>query len=249
MSGRLVRVDAAGAIVTFVLDRPAQRNAMTPGMLDELIGAAGALSNSTRCVVLAGEGKVFCAGFDLALCQANPDGSVMRSLLTGLSRAIIVLRGLSVPVVIAAHGAAIAGGCALLGGADIVVADRAAKFGYPVTRLGVSPAVSAPFLAGAIGDGRTRERQLDPSLIDGAEAHRIGLVHELVDAPEHVLPRAHAVAETLAAKPPGAISATREWMREIEPLGSGPEQALNTSLSLAGGAEERERLAAALRRP
>ncbi len=249
MSTGLVLAESSGPVAVIRLNRPAQRNAMTPDMLDELIAAAGRLPASTRCLIVAGEGRVFCAGFDLALCQAHPDGSVMRALLSGLSRAITVLRELSVPVVVAAHGAAIAGGCALLGGADIVVADRAAKFGYPVVRLGVSPAVSAPFLGGAIGSGRARERLLDPSLIDGEEAHRVGLVHELVESPEEVLPRARAIAQMLADKPRGALAATRAWLFELEGLGSAPRRALDVSLSLAGGDEEQARLAAALRRP
>lgn len=249
MSTGLVLVEASGAVTVLTLNRPAQRNAMTPEMLDDLAAAAGRLPASTRCLIVAGEGKVFCAGFDLTLCEAHPDGSVMRALLTGLSRAILALRGRSVPVVVAAHGAAIAGGCALLGGADFVVADRAARFGYPVVRLGVSPAVSAPFLGAAIGSGRARERMLDPSLIDGAEAHRIGLVQKLVETPAEVLPRARSLAEALSEKPPGAVAASKAWLHEIESLGSSPHRALAASLSLAGGEEERGRLASALRRP
>jgi methylglutaconyl-CoA hydratase len=244
-----VRFEHDGPITTLVLDRPDQRNAMTPEMLDAVLKGLGALPPSARCLVVAGTGKVFCAGFDLAMCQAHPDGSVMRALLTGLSRCILALRQLPVPVVAAPHGAAIAGGCAILGGADIVVADRAAKFGYPVVRLGVSPAVSAPFFTGAVGHGHARGRLLDPSIIEGAEAHRIGLVHELVDAPEEVRPRARAIAASLAAKPRGALGATRALLLEIEALGTQPAKALEVSLGLAGSDEERQRLAPALRRP
>jgi enoyl-CoA hydratase/carnithine racemase len=242
-----VRVDTVGAVATITLDRPAQRNALTPGMLGELRAAIGAVGPTARCLVLAGEGKVFCAGFDLDLCRASPDGEVMRALLTGLSRAVTALRALPIPVVAAAQGAAIAGGCALLGGADIIIADRGAKFGYPVVRLGISPAVSAPTISGLIGRGRARERMLDTALIDGVEARRIGLVHELVDEAGDVGGRARVIAEELAAKPPGAMSVTRSWLREIEGLGPWPDRALAASLALTGSEEERVRLAEARR--
>ena len=70
-------------------------------------------------VVLEGEGAAFCAGFDLSLCKENSDA--MKELLTGLSGVIRAMRGCPAPVVVAAHGAAIAGGCAMLAGADVVV--------------------------------------------------------------------------------------------------------------------------------
>src|SRR5690606_31084299 len=92
---------------------------------------------NVRALLLRGEGPVFCAGFDLDACRHDP--LAMRALLTGLSATILALRTCPCPVVIAAQGAAIAGGCALLGGADFVVTDAQARFGYPVTLLGISP--------------------------------------------------------------------------------------------------------------
>src|SRR5690606_29099547 len=109
-----------------------------------------------RTLLLCGEGRVFCAGFDLDACRGEGGDDALRRLLRGLSAAIAGLRAQERPVVVAAHGAAIAGGCALLGSADVVVADAGAKLGYPVARLGISPAVSAPFLAPAVGAGAGR---------------------------------------------------------------------------------------------
>ncbi len=240
----MIRVDRDGRIAVVALDRPDQRNALTPEMLNTLRGRAAEAAQDAGALVLRGEGPVFCAGFDLKMCRAVPDGSVMRALLTGLSEAIATLRGLPIPVVIAAHGAAIAGGCALLGGADVVVADRGAKLGYPVVKIGVSPGVSAPFLRPGVGDGATRTRLLDPDLISGEEAARIGLVHELVDRPEDVLPRAMEAARGLAEKPAHAIAATKRWLGEIEAVGNQARRALDVSLGLAGSDEERARLAA-----
>lgn len=233
-----------GAVGEIVLDRPDKRNALTPRMLDAIIAAAGELDAdaSIRAIVLRGEGAMFCSGFDLSLCRR--DSGALRELLAGLSRAIRALRRASRPVVIAAHGGAIAGGCALLGGADLVVTDQHAKLGYPVLRLGISPAVSAPTLRLSLAGRHARERMLDTGLISGAEAGRIGLADRVVDLPEDAVPRAQIEASKLAGKPPAAIAATKRWLNEIE--GSLDDEtfdrALDASLALVGGEEERAAL-------
>ena len=242
----MIRAEHEGGITRLVLSRPDKRNALTPHMLDTLRAHASDAARS-GAVVLCGEGPVFCAGFDLGMCAEAPDGSAMRALLTGLSGVIRALRDLPIPVVAAVQGAAIAGGCALLGGADIVVCDRRAKLGYPVLRIGVSPAVSDPFLRLAVGDGPCRTRLLDPDLITGEQAARLGLVHDLVDRPEDVTPRALDWARTLAGKPREAFSATKAWLREIESITTA-DRALEASLALTGSDEEQRLLAAAARR-
>ncbi len=238
-----------GDVGLLMLDRPDKRNALTPEMLAELPGAARRLAQDCRAIVLGGEGRAFCAGFDLKMCAADETGATMRALLEGLGRGVAALRSLDVPVVAAAHGAAIAGGAALLGGADVVVADRGAKIGYPVVRIGVSPAVSAPTLAHAMGAGGARARLLHPEIIDGDEAHARGLVHELVEEHGQVLDRAVAIARSMASKPGEGVVATRRWVNEIEsgltPLGAeAGELALQASLAITGAEDERARLAA-----
>lgn len=229
------------------LARPDRRNALTPAMLDELHGAVLAVTlapGNARALVLAGQGPMFCAGFDLALCEADPTGSTMRRLLAGLSQTIRTLRALPFPVVLAAHGGAIAGGAALLAAADLTITDRAAKFGYPVHRLGVSPAVSAASLSDRIGPGATRRLQLEGPLIPAPEALALGWVHEIVDNPDHVLSRALDHAAAFTAKPPDALRATRAWLDEIESAASPTQNTrhdagLATSLSLVTSLEER----------
>jgi methylglutaconyl-CoA hydratase len=232
-----------GGIATITLNRGEKRNALLPDMLDDLREAIEtAPGYGSRVLLLAGEGPVFCGGFDLKLCLQRQ--GTLASLLTGLHEVVVALRDSPLPVVIAAHGAAIAGGCAMLASADIVVTDRAAKLGYPVLSLGISPAVSAPSLRLMIGDGPCRARQLNPVLVDGAEALRLGLAHELVETAGEVRPRARALAESLAAKPPGAMAATRAWLAELERTMStaDPRAGLAASLSIAGSEEERQQL-------
>lgn len=229
-----------------VLNRPEKRNALTPEMLDEFIERIEEAGEDDRAgaVLVRGEGKSFCAGFDLTLCKENSDA--LAAMLTGLSKAVRVMRRLGKPVIVAAHGHAVAGGCALLGGADLVIADRALKLGYPVVKMGISPAVSAPFVRQALASTRTRGLLLEPELIDGDRAREMGLVQLLVDLPEDVTPRGQIEAQRFASKPPKAMSATRKWLAEIEGLDAdtGIDRALKASLELVGTPEERERLAA-----
>jgi methylglutaconyl-CoA hydratase len=229
-----------------VLNRPEKRNALTPEMLDEFIERieeAGA-DDRAGAVLVRGEGRSFCAGFDLTLCKEN--SGALAAMLTGLSKAVRVMRRLGKPVIVAAHGHAVAGGCALLGGADLVIADRALRLGYPVVKMGISPAVSAPFVRQALASTRTRGLLLEPELIDGDRAREMGLVQLLVDLPEDVTPRGQIEAQRFASKPPKAMSATRKWLAEIERLDTdtGIDRALKASLELVGTPEERERLAA-----
>lgn len=229
------------------LCRPDRRNAMTPAMLDDLhaaIDEAEGPGPAPGALLIAGEGEAFCAGFDLAVCRES-DGA-LRALLSGLSRAVRRLRRLPMAVVVAAHGAAVAGGCALLSGADVVVTNANAKLGYPVVRLGISPAVTAPGLRLCVGDGPSRARTLDPELISGAEAARIGLAHGCVPHADDVLPRARELAAALARKGSLALAQTRALLSRIEgtDLDGAFDAALSCSLGLVGGAEQRARMAA-----
>ncbi len=235
----------SGTVGRITLDRPEKKNALTPEMIAGIVAGVRELAadSGIGAMVLEGNGAAFCAGFDLTLCRENSD--VLDRLLTGLSGVIKVLRRCEVPVVLAAHGAAIAGGCALLGGADLVVTHHEAKIGYPVVRLGISPAVSAPFLRQSVGDGKTRERMLDSGLVSGWDAFRMGLAHECIEDAGKVRDRAMAIAEQLAAKPRWGMVATKRWMGEIDgSFGGDAGRGLDASLALVGSDEERERLAA-----
>lgn len=193
---------------------------------------------------------MFCSGFDLAVVEADPSRLALRRLLAGLSAAIRALRALPCPVVAAVQGGAIAGGCALLGGADVVISEPEARFGYPVVRLGISPAVSGRFLACAVGSGPARRLLLDPGLIGVSEAARLGLVHILTDTADGVQDRAIEAAIALAGKPREGVRATRKWLCAIEDAlfgasETGADAGLSESLGLVGGPEERSLMRAA----
>lgn len=253
MSDAHLELVPRGRVAIIRLNRPAAKNAMTPAMLDAVIAAVETCREQQQAIVIAGAGGVFSSGFDLRLIAA--DAAVMDQLLERLSRLVFALKHHERPVVVAAAGVAIAGACALIGGADLAVADEHAKLGYPVLRLGLSPAVSAPFLTRQVVSGAARRMMLDTTLISGREAHAIGLVAECVATPAEVEPRAITLAEELAAKPFGALAATRRWLAEIEsamittrePLDALSSRALTISLQTGRSAESRDLVATAVR--
>lgn len=239
----MIQREPVGEVMIIRLDRADKKNALTPEMMRDLTGAIST-SLSARAIVLSGVGDVFCAGFDLAL--ARDDAAALEALLVELASACAAVREAPCPVVCSAHGAAIAGGCALLAACDFAVADEQAKIGYPAVKLGISPAVSAPTLSATAGAAAARSRTLDPGLVTGLEAFRLQVISHLVATPRESEPRAIALAQELAAKPRHALGYTKRWLNELD--GSiDPERsaaALGASLSGVGGEESAQRLAA-----
>ena len=111
------------------LNAPDKRNALGLEMFNAIDDALQQVNCETRCVLLCGEGSVFCSGFDMVACV--DDLAVLEQYILRLSSLIRSLRRLRVPVVVAAHGAAIAGGCALLTGCDFIVGSATGKIWIP----------------------------------------------------------------------------------------------------------------------
>lgn len=216
----LVQHTISEAILTISLNDPEKRNALSLAMFDELDRAiaAAAGDDAVRVIVLTGSGKVFCAGFDLAAALDDP--SLMTQFIHRLSAVNRALRALPMPVIASVRGAAIAGGCALLSACDFIVGESSAKLGYPVHAIGVSPAVTLPTLAAAIGPGAARAMALAGELIDGHEAHRLGLITHVVqsapDEPPALERTTLELARDLAGKPPHALRVTKAWLNELD---------------------------------
>lgn len=209
----MILTEPSGQVAIIRLDRAAKRNALTPKLLASLVSAVTTAA-SARAIVLSGVGDVFCAGFDLAASQT--DDTVLPALLDQLGAAAEALRQAPCPVVCSAHGGAIAGGCALAAACDFVITDDAARLGYPAVRLGISPAVSAVHLSAGMGTGPARTRLLDPGVVNGRDAVRLGLASESLTTPRECEARAVAIATALAEKPRHALAYTKRWLNELD---------------------------------
>jgi methylglutaconyl-CoA hydratase len=199
---------------TITLNRPERRNAMTPEMQEELIAAMeGAAAGNCRVVVFKGAGEAFCSGLDLAALQAmnSKTASGHEEDAKRIAKLFRTLYELPRPTIAAVHGAAIAGGTGLATICDFTLAVPTAKLGFTEVRIGFVPAVVSAFLALQIGDKLARDLLLTGRLFDAAEAHRLGLVNELVAA-ESLAERVRALAGTLAANSAESLAATKRLL-------------------------------------
>ena len=201
-------------VLYITLSNAKKRNALGLEMFDALDLALLEITEDTQCVLLLGEGAAFCSGFDMKACAENL--SILETYILRLSALIRSLRRLPVPVVAGAHGAAIAGGCALLTGCDFVVGETDGKYGYPVHLIGISPAVTIPTLFQKLGKGASRSLVMSGELLSGSKAHSTGLLSHLVTDAAEVRSAATVLAHTLASKPPRAIQATKLWLNELD---------------------------------
>lgn len=214
MSYGTILVADDAAVRTITMNRPERRNAMTPEMQVELIAAMEeAAASSCRVVVLRGAGDAFCSGLDLAALRSVSDKSAAeyRADAERIATLFRTLYELPRPTIAAVHGAAIAGGTGLATICDFTLAVPTARFGYTEARIGFVPAIVSAFLALQIGDKRARDLLLTARLFDAAEAHRLGLVNEVV-SPDVLDERVRTLAQVLIANSPDALAATKRLM-------------------------------------
>lgn len=235
---------------TITLNRPAQRNAMTPEMQTELITAMEDASTSDCGVlVLTGAGNAFCSGLDLSSLQAMKDKTAAehRADAERIARLFRTLYELPIPTIAAVHGAAVAGGTGLATICDFTLATPAAKFGFTETRIGFVPALVSAFLVLQVGDKRSRDLLLTGRIFDAEEAFRLGLVNEVV-TPENLPQRIQALAEVLVANSPQALAATKRLlaMQSEVWLDSAIEAALEANAEARKTADFHEGVAAFL---
>ncbi len=250
LSYKTILVAESASIRTITLNRPERRNAMTPEMQMELIAALeDAASSGCRVLVLAGAGEAFCSGLDLSALQAMQDKSAAehRTDAERIARLFRTLYELPIPTIAAVHGAAIAGGAGLAIICDFTLATPAAKFGFTESRIGFVPALVSAFLALQIADKRSRDLLLTGRIFDADEAHRLGLVNEIV-APEKLTERVQALADVLIANSPQALAATKLLLAQQNRawLDSAIAQALEANAASRQTADFREGVAAFL---
>ena len=213
MSYSTILVADEGAVRTITLNRPERRNAMTPEMQSELIAAMQSSVGNCRVLMFRGAGEAFCSGLDLSALQTMKDKSAedYRADAEQIARLFRTLFELPVPTIAAVHGPAIAGGTGLATLCDFTLAVPTAKFGYTEVRIGFVPAIVSAFLALQIGDKRSRDLLLTGRLFDAAEAYRLGLVNEVVDA-EHMPSRIDALVHELVKNSPESLAATKRLL-------------------------------------
>jgi methylglutaconyl-CoA hydratase len=204
---------------TIVLNRQEKRNAISRQMMADIGQALDDLhqERKVRAVILTGAGIAFCAGMDLAEMQATstqPDALLQWHQDAVQYRELIekMLR-FPKPIIAAINGPAVAGGVGLILASDIVVAADDAQVGLPEPRRGIVAGMVAPLLVFRVGASQAANLLLTARMIAAAEAHRIGMFHELVGR-DLVWARAQELAGEVAKSAPESLLLTKRLLNE-----------------------------------
>ena len=169
-----------------VLNRPEVNNAYNGELIQGLLDAVDALGRESglRAVVIRGNGRHFQAGADLKWIDAVRAASLEENIRVSRATAEAVqrLNRAPVPTMALVHGACFGGGTGLVAACDIVIAADSATFSIAEVRWGLTAAIIVPQLNDAIGVRQMRRYALTGERFDAAEALRIGLVHQVVQA-------------------------------------------------------------------
>ena len=236
-----LRIERDGAVLRITLARPERRNAFDAELIADLTAAFAAVGDA-RAVVLAGDGKSFCAGADIEWQRSAVDLSLDENAEDALRlyRMCETIDRCPAPVVARVHGYALGGGSGLVACADIALAAPDTVFGFSEVKLGIIPAVISPFVLPKIG-AHARRYFLTGERFDADTALRIGLISEIAT------PLDDAVNQVLAELLSSGPEAVREAKRLIRERPAGTETA-QIAARLRAGAEGQEGLRAFLDR-
>jgi methylglutaconyl-CoA hydratase len=202
---------------TVTLNRPDKRNAISYELIEELHLALHEVEkSSTHIMILTGAGAAFCSGMDLDNLREITQHTEEENLADSgrMAHMFRTLYDFPKVTIAAVNGAALAGGCGLATLCDFTLASTNAKFGYTEVRIGFVPAVVSTFLLRQVGEKQARDLLLSGRIIGPEEAHRLGLVNEII-SPENLLARARELADTLAANSPASLLATKRLLQTI----------------------------------
>jgi len=215
-----LRIERDDDILRITLARPDSRNAFDATLIEELAEAFVDVGKA-RAVVLAGEGKSFCAGADIEWmrnsAQLTHDENVADA--NALRRMFDAIDTCPAPVITLVQGHALGGGAGLVATADIALSHERAVFAFSEVKLGIIPSVISPYALRKIGESAARRYFVTGERFDAATAMRIGLVHEVTADIEAALDV--IVGELRTAGP----RATRHAKRLVLDRPDGPETA------------------------
>lgn len=218
MSVAVLEAELADGVATLRLNRPAVRNALNADLVAALGSAldrAGA-DPAVRCVVLTGRGDAFCAGADMAWMQ-QMDGlepEQRQAEVLALAMLYRTLYHCPKPTIARVKGFAVGGGMGLAATCDFVMADRTARFSLGELRVGLLPAIIAPYVLRALGARQTRHLLLSGDPVLAEEAWRIGWVYRVCE-PDMLDENVAALANSLLRAGPTALTRAKKMMDEV----------------------------------
>lgn len=209
-----------GMVYHVRLNRPNERNAFDAALIAQLTETLQHVPAVARVVVLTGEGVAFSAGADLRMMRNSVHASRDQNLRDAAALSLLFKTLSQVPHVTIArvNGAAMGGGLGLVACCDMVVAADTAKFGLTEARLGLIPAVIAPYVVEKIGLSAARRYFLTGEVFNASTAHNIGLVHT-VASHDGVDAQVHAWIKDILHCGPEALAHCKELLRALPEMG------------------------------
>lgn len=219
-TSQLVDIDATleGA-VTVTMNRAAKKNAFNADLISALDEAFKDLAGAegVRVVFLKGAGGTFSAGADLDWMRSAVDASEADNREDAMALAVMLKRLWDLPALTVAlvEGAAFGGGAGLAAACDMAVAVRSATFSFSEVKLGLIPATISPYVVAAIGPRAARGLFATGQAFDAAEAHRIGLVGEVVADAAGLKAAQARIAREIMACAPGAVADAKQLAFDV----------------------------------
>ena len=205
-------------IVTLTLNRGDRLNPLSEEMLAALQSAIDAIAvdSDVRLVVLAAQGKAFCAGHDLKQMRSEPSADYYKSLFHRCSQLMLAIQRMPQPVIARVHGLATAAGCELVSMCDLAVASTEARFAVSGVNYGLFCSTPSVGLSRNVPRKQAMEMLLTGEFIDAHTAKERGLVNRVV-APELLDQEISVLANSILAKPAVAIAMGKQlFYRQLE---------------------------------
>lgn len=247
-----VLFDIADGVGRLTLNRPDAANALDLELAQQLRDAVErAADPAVRCVLVAGSGKRFCGGGDLAAMDAATDSEAyVRELAGTVDEALCRLAELPIPVVAVVHGSVAGAGLAIMLTADLIVAEASTKLLMAYSNAALTPDCGVSWmLPRSVGTHRALEFALTGRVLSAQEARDWGMVTEVVDDGTGA-DRALGLATSMAAGPYEALGQTRRLIREswtTDRRSSGADEAATIARSVTTPAAQ-QRIASFLKR-
>lgn len=212
-------VTKQGHVARVTLNRPEVRNAFNEGLIAELTATFAELGADPelRAIVLAAEGKAFCAGADLNWMKAMAGYSWEENHADAskLAQMLWTIYSCPIPVIARVQGDVYAGGVGLVSVCDMVVAVDTAGFCLSEAKLGLLPATIGPYVIRALGEQASRRYFVTAERFSAAEAHRLGLVQELAESAEALDEKIAALLTAITANGPAAVKACKKLVQDL----------------------------------
>jgi methylglutaconyl-CoA hydratase len=219
MNYQTIELSLSNSVATVTLNRPQVLNAfsdLTISELDNCVSTVGE-RDDIRLILLASRGKCFSAGADLAWMKRMAQSSYQENLADAhrLAAMLHTVYSCRKPVVARIQGDAFGGGVGLIAAADIAIAINSARFSLSEVTLGLIPATISPYVIRAISARAARRYFTTGERFGAAEAHRIGLLHEVAPA-ERLDARVQSIVSAILKNGPDAVAKSKQLIQDIE---------------------------------